>query len=497
MVANPAIVRKAGVLAALLATGAFFLLEAAPRSDRDSPERAGSPSVELPATRKARTGASSPPQVHPRSLQATDGSLALVLADDSTANSGDPLDARIAAEQKAMRSHATANGLEKLGWSFVEKARSSGDHGYYLLAGHAARAVHTLDADSPAADLLEGHALHSVHRFDDAERVARRLAERRGSPLDYALLGDVLLDQGRLEEAVVAYQKMMQRRPDSRAYARVAEVRLLTGDLEGALEAMRVASRAVSVRDREAFAWVWSRLAMLELQSGHLSEARSASEAAASAAPGLAIAELGRGRVLLVTGDAAGAVAALERSIATNPLPDTMRALADAYTAAGRDEDAARILAELQAGGASVDPRGFSLWLAETGRETSRALWLASAELEKRRDVYTFDALAMASASAGKLEDAQRFMRDALAAGTEDPRLWYHAGVVAAASGKHAEARDWFLKARGAEQVLLPSLRRDLASRLAAAEQASVRAPAQGVPCVDSFTPSDFPCPDS
>jgi tetratricopeptide (TPR) repeat protein len=404
-------------------------------------------------------------------------SLTRILAADGAASAADPLDARIAAEQEAVRAKgATADGLEKLGWSFVEKARVTADHDYYVLAEHAARAMRTLDSTSSAADLLEGHALHSLHRFDEAEPIARRLAERRGSPLDHALLGDTLLDQGRIDEAVVAYQKMMHRRPDSRAYSRVAEVRLLTGDLDGALEAMRVASRAVSVRDREAFAWIWSRLAMLELQRGNVAAARATSEAAVSAAPGLAIAELARGRVLLSAGDAPGAIAALERSIATSPLPDAMRALADAYTAAGRDTDAARTSAELEAGGASVDPRGFSLWLAETGRDAARALRLANAELETRRDVYTFDALAMASAAAGRVEDAQRYMRDALSAGTEDPRLWYHAGVVAAASENHEEARAWFEKARGAEQVLLPSLRRDLAARL----DASARAVAAG-----------------
>ncbi len=400
------------------------------------------------------------------------GSLALVLAADSAANDADPLDSRIAAEQDAIRSKGpTRDGLEKLGWSFVDKARVSGDHGYYLLAEHAAGAMRTLDADSAAADLLQGHALHSLHRFDEAERIARRLVARRGSPLDHALLGDTLLDQGRIDDAVGSYQKMMQRRPDSRAYSRVAEVRLLTGDLEGALEAMRVASRAVSVRDREAFAWIWSRLAMLELQGGDVAAARAASEAAASAAPGLAIAELARGRVLLATGDAGGAVGALERSIATNPLPDTMRALADAYAAAGREADAARITAELHAGGASVDPRGYSLWLAETGREASRALRLAGEELDKRRDVYTLDAHAMASAAAGNHEDAERSMQLALAAGTQDPRLWYHAGRIASASGNDTKAREWFLKARSAEQVLLPSLRRDLAARLEGIER--------------------------
>jgi tetratricopeptide (TPR) repeat protein len=412
--------------------------------------------------------------------ETTSGSLALVLARDGASSASDPLDARIAAEQDVLRANgATPEGLEKLGWSFIEKARTSQDHGYYLLATHAARAMRHAQAEAAAADLLEGHALHSLHRFDEAGQIARRLVELRGSPLDFALLGDTLLDRGRIDEAARAYQKMMRRRPDSRAYSRVAEVRLLVGDLDGALEAIRVASRAVSPRDREAFAWIWSRLAMLELQRGNTREALRTSDVATTAAPGLAAAELARGRVLLASGDAAGAATPLERAVATNPLPDTMRALADAYAAAGREADAARIVAELEAGGASVDPRGYSLWLSETGRDPARALHLARAELDRRRDVHTFDALAMASAVAGKHEDAQRFLHEALAAGTRDPRLWYHAGIIAAAGGRHAEARDWLVKAQAAEQVLLPSLRRDLAARLDGSPGASGNDPAE------------------
>jgi tetratricopeptide (TPR) repeat protein len=490
MVSKPAPVPTfAGAVAVLAATAAGALM-LAEHPLQLAARVLGTPSAHAHG---AHHHSDAPGNASPRAPEASRDPLAFILS--GRAGGTDPLDTRIAAERNAIRSKgATPDGLEKLGWSFVEKARVSADHDYYVLARHAARAMRTLETDSSAADLLEGHALHSLHRFEEAESIARRLAERRGSPLDHALLGDTLLDQGRIDEAVAAYQKMMHRRPDSRAYSRVAEVRLLTGDLDGALEAMRVASRAVSVRDREAFAWIWSRLAMLELQRGNLAEARAASDAAVSAAPGLAIAELSRGRVLLAAGDAAGAVAALERSIATSPLPDAIRALADAYAAAGRDSDAARTTAELEAGGASVDPRGYSLWLAETGRDAARALRLATAELDRRRDVYTWDALAMASAAAGKVDDARRFMQDALAAGTEDPRLWYHAGVVAAASGNHEEARAWFERARGSEQVLLPSLRRDLSARLdASARAVAARSRADAPATGSAVTRRDLP----
>ncbi|MFN2426010.1 MAG: tetratricopeptide repeat protein [Candidatus Binatia bacterium] len=395
--------------------------------------------------------------------------LAVVLATDAAATAGDPLDARIASLQQRIRTDGpTPATLERLGWTFVEKARATGDHGYYLLAGRCARGIDRSGDDAAQAELLEGHVLQSLHRFDEAGRVAVRLVERRGSALDHGLHGDVLLDQGRLEEAIDAYGRMMRRRPDSRAYARVAEVRLLTGDLEGARTALRTASRAVSPRDREAFAWIWSRLAIVELQSGDEEAARAISEAAVRTAPGSPVAEFARGRVLLASGEYDSAVLALERAVAGSALPDVIRALADAYSAAARPDDAARTLAQLKAGGESGDPRAYSLWLAESGLDPERAFSLAREELTSRRDVYTLGALALAEARTGRIEEARGHMAEALRPGTEDPRLWYHAGVVAAAAGESVEAREWFLKARSQSQLLLPSLQRDLEQRLAA-----------------------------
>lgn len=395
-------------------------------------------------------------------------SLTMILSPDSAMVPGDTLDAKIAALQRqARQSEHPSVVLENLGWAFVEKARVSGDHGYYLLAERCARELQERDPGSSEADLLEGYAMQSLHRFAEAEEVAARLVVRRGAALDYALHGDSLLDLGRIDDAVSAYETMMRLRPDSRAYARAAEVRLLTGDLEGARDALRTAARAVSARDAEAFAWIWARLAIVELQSGNLGDARAIAGSAVASAPGSPVANFANGRILLATGDTDGAIAALELAAERSPLPETMRTLADAYEAAGREDDATQTLEQLEAAGPATDPRSYGLWLAESGRDPLRAIELEEAELEKRRDVYTFDALAVAEAVAGRVADAQTHMQSAMARGTEDPRLWYHAGLVAEASGETQRAGEWFRKAKSQAQLLIPSLQRDLDRRLA------------------------------
>jgi hypothetical protein len=79
--------------------------------------------------------------------------------------------------------------------------------------------------------------------------------------------------------------------------------------------------------------------------------------------------------------------------------------------------------------------------------------------------VFTHDALAWALASAGRIDDARAHMTRALAAGTDDARLYLHAAAIAAASDRHADARRWAGRARARAATLLPS-ERDLLDTL-------------------------------
>ena len=114
--------------------------------------------------------------------------------------------------------------------------------------------------------------------------------------------------------------------------------------------------------------------------------------------------------------------------------------LAEALRSAGREEEANGEEAQLVRDGASSDPRTLALFLATRGREPEAALSLAQRELEAREDVFTFDALAWTLHARGRANEARAVMRRALAEGTTDARLFYHAGVIAAAANDRAEA---------------------------------------------------------
>ncbi|MEK6323287.1 MAG: tetratricopeptide repeat protein [Acidobacteriota bacterium] len=384
-------------------------------------------------------------------------------------HSGDgPIDRQIIRFQEAARTAGNqSRALEQLGWSYVQKARVSYDTGFYKLAEQCAVCLESRHPDSAEALLIRGHVLDSLHRFSEAEAIARRLAETRGAPFDYGLLGDALMEQGRLNEAVDAYQKMIDLKPGPYSYSRVAHVRWLKGDLEGAIEMMRKAAAAMSPRDAESAAWAYTRLALYELQAGSAKNAERACEVALHLQNDYAPALLARSRVLLAENRNAEAVRLMQLAARINPLPEYRWLLGEALRAAGRDDEARAVEDGLKQSGAAEDPRTFALFLATRREQTDTALMLVEREMKARGDVFTLDALAWALAAAGRLSEAREPMRRALAEGTKDARLFYHAGSIAAMDGQKQKARLMLNKAAAMKQMLLPSEREGLSRTLA------------------------------
>ena len=352
--------------------------------------------------------------------------------------------------------------LDRLGWAFVEKARESFDPGFYKLAEQCARAIETRNPQSQEAMLLRAHVLQNLHRFKESETLARRLVQQRGLSFDYGLLGDALMEQGNLREAVEAYQRMMNLKPDLRAYARAAHMRWLKGDLEGAIEAMELAVSAGSPSDAESSAWVNTRLAFYEFQAGRVSEAETRCALALSLQNNYPPTLLLQGRILLGQSRFGEAVDALQNAVKLNPLPEYQWTLAEALRAAGKENEAREVEAQLCQRGASSDPRTLALYLATRHVSSDTAVRLARAEFDSRSDVFTHDALAWSLAAAGKLTEAHTEMQRAMAEGTQDARLFFHAGIIASQAGHSADAERWLRKASELSHLLLPSERNEL-----------------------------------
>jgi hypothetical protein len=103
-------------------------------------------------------------------------------------------------------------------------------------------------------------------------------------------------------------------------------------------------------------------------------------------------------------------------------------------------------------------------------RDLAEALQLAERELAVRQDVYGYDADAWALLANGRPAEADAAMRQALALGTRDALLDYHAGEIAAALGDAARARTFLGEALAITGALDP-----LAGSRAAATLAGLR----------------------
>jgi tetratricopeptide (TPR) repeat protein len=369
-----------------------------------------------------------------------------------------PIDRIIADLQERARQPARSrDALEQLGYQLVTRARQTNDPGDYGVAESVATCLEERYPGDLAGLLLRGHALHQLHRFHEAEAIARSLVTKREFVLDYALLGDALMEQGRLTEAAAAYQKMIDLKPFYQSYTRAAHLRWLTGDLSGAIDLAHKAIETASPRNPESVAWAYTRLAIYELQRGHLEQASQAIDAALSFQPDYAAALLTLGRVWLARNRSEEAVQVLERAMQLNPLPEYQWALADALRSRGLDRQAASVEQQLLKDGPVSDPRTVALFLATRRTDAQQALSLTERELTVRRDVFTADARAWALAAAGRLDEARAAMDLALSQHTKDARLFLHAGVIAASSGRRADARRWLAEADALRSTLLPS----------------------------------------
>ncbi|HEY7002148.1 MAG TPA: tetratricopeptide repeat protein [Candidatus Udaeobacter sp.] len=396
----------------------------------------------------------------PASALVFDDPLALVLVPQTGDSRTDKEISKL--QQRIREGRNVQLWLERLGWAFVAKARESFDPGFYKLAEQCARSIEMRDPKSQEAMLLRAHVLQNLHRFKESETLARTLVQKRGLSFDYGLLGDALMEQGKLNDAVEAYQRMMNLKPDLRAYARAAHMRWLKGDLAGAIEAMQLAVSAASPNDAESAAWVNTRLAAYLFQAGKFNEAEQRCAFALSLQNGYAPTLLLKGKMLLAQSRFREAVDILQDAAKRNPLPEYHWTLAEALRAAGREKEASGVEAQLRRNGSISDPRTMALFLATRRENPETALRLSKEEFDSRSDVFTHDALAWSLAAAGNLSGAQREMHLALAEGTEDGRLFFHAAVIASQAGQAADAERWLYKASELSQLLLPSERTEL-----------------------------------
>ncbi|HOU42435.1 MAG TPA: tetratricopeptide repeat protein, partial [Promineifilum sp.] len=140
-------------------------------------------------------------------------------------------------------------------------------------------------------------------------------------------------------------------------------------------------------------------------------------------------------------GDYDEAIRRYEALVAQLPQPNFVAALGDYYALSGdnaaaqKQYDTVAFIHQLDETQQVLYNRQMAIFFANHNIETDTALAYAQGELAARQDIYAYDTLAWALYRAGRFDEAADASQRALAHGTPDAGLYYHAGMIAAAQG--------------------------------------------------------------
>jgi len=363
-------------------------------------------------------------------------------------------------EERLKRDPGDADVYSKLAGLYLQQLRETGALEGLGLALRAARTSLAIVPAVRNTDGLTSLALaeFASHEFAPARDHARQLARLDGTGAPYALLGDALAELGDYPQAERAYRQMQRRSGgiDENVVTRRARSEQLRGDNPGAT---RDFSQALALEmgrgepSRERIAWFDWQLGDMAFLTGDDAAAETDYGAALTAYPGYFRALASLGRMRAARGDLPGAIDEYEAAVRILPDPTFVAELGDVYKLAGREQQAqiqyglVELIGHLGHVNGIMYNRQVAMFYADHDIKIQEAYADAEREYRVRRDIWGADALAWTALKAGKIARAQTAMNAALRLGTQDPRLFYHAGMIARAAGKRAPSQRYLQRA--------------------------------------------------
>jgi tetratricopeptide (TPR) repeat protein len=343
-----------------------------------------------------------------------------------------------------------------LGDAYSRKARESGDVTYFHLAEQALRKALQIRPQYSAALRHLAFVLYARHDFAAAAQEAiKAIALDPTDAHAYGVLGDAYLEVGKYGQAGEAFQRMLELTRDLYVYSRLAGLKSLRGDTTGAVEDLKqaIAAGQMEGRPQEHVAWAQWQLGNEYFALGNLREAEGQYRAALTTYPNYYRALAGLAQVHAAQQRYPEAIDLYQQALAIVPLPDYAAALGDVYMQLGRPEEARKqyglveYIGYLNTLNKVLYNRELAAFYADHNMKLTEALELAKKELEVRQDIYAYDLLAWTLYKNGQPYEALAAMTEALKLGTQDARLFFHAGMIYQQLGDSVKAKTYLVRA--------------------------------------------------
>jgi tetratricopeptide (TPR) repeat protein len=364
-------------------------------------------------------------------------------------------------EDRIRRDPDDITALNRLAGEYLRRFRRTGDdRDLTLSAGAAAQSLRSVPAAQNSAGLAaRARALFAIHDFAAARDMGLQLVEQepvKRYPLE--ILGDAQLELGDYDQAANTYAKMEALDdPDVNTQPRLARLALVRGDIAAARQRLESAiemAHAISPPAPDVVAWCLVQAGQLAFNAGQWEEAErkylDALKASQEDWPALDhLAEL---RAAQKRYDES--LALYLPLVARVPRPELFQAMGDVYAMMGKADEAknwrrkAREAYLAAAASGSVQyHHHLAGFYSDAEPDPPEAVRWAKKDLELRHSVYAYDGLAWALYQSGAFKPAAEAMEKALALGTKDAHLLYHASLIYYRAGDGAKARDCLRRA--------------------------------------------------
>jgi tetratricopeptide (TPR) repeat protein len=339
----------------------------------------------------------------------------------------------------------------KLGAAFLDKARETGDITFYSNAEKSLKTALTRNPEHVTAQALLASAFLAQHKLAEAITIAEKAIKI--SPDDVfsnSVLGDALLERGDVAAAEMCYKKIVTQNPGFFVHSRIANLRYIRGDVSGAIESFGRAIQSAEDDNapKENLAWGHVQQGEIFFRTGEFSKAKSQYEAALKILPDYFGALEHLAELAAAETNFNSAIALYQKVIQPTPRPEFLHALGDVYAFMGKTAEAKlwhdralKIYLDSVKRGEIHYYHHLAAFYSDAERDSVEAVKWARKDFEIRKNVFACDALAWALFQNAEFDVAAQMITKALAFGTRDAHIFYHASMIYMRSGKAAEGK--------------------------------------------------------